>query len=295
MNKILIGLSIAFTYLLMVMGNIVTTTGSGLGCPDWPLCYGTMLPPMHIQTWIEWTHRLLGGATGLLILGAAIATWRTTKGTVRILTMSALGLLGLGSLFGGLIVKLEAPLLEGALHILVISFHIILATAIFTLMILAFRKLDQDKAKRENSVYPVMFGLVLLQVILGIFVRYAHAAMACSAEFPLCNGQVIPEFYDFGITIHFFHRVVAYIVFFFAGGYMIKALKDKDDALNATITFGLVVLQAGIGIGVIHSGMFLPLIVGHGGVGFLLLGWIAYRSAPGILGFNSVAAEGAKA
>ncbi|MBI5814707.1 MAG: heme A synthase [Nitrospinae bacterium] len=295
MNKILIGLSIAFTYILMVVGNVVTTTGSGLGCPDWPLCYGTVVPPLQIQTWIEWSHRLLGGATGLFILGATVSVWLTAKGPVRALTMSALGLLGVGAVFGGVIVMLEAPLLEGVLHIMVISFHIIVATAIFILMILAYRRLDTAPAAKENSVYTVMFAIILLQVILGIFVRYSQAAMACSAEFPLCNGQVIPEFAEPGIALHFVHRLMAYVVFFFTGGYMIKAIKDKSDVANSVITFSLVVAQGAVGIGIVHSGMFLPLIVGHGAFGFLLLGWVAYRSAPGLLGFNMLVQEEARA
>ncbi|MBI4667390.1 MAG: heme A synthase [Nitrospinae bacterium] len=282
MNKVLIGLSIFFTYILMVMGNIVTTTGSGLGCPDWPLCYGTVVPPLEMQPWIEWSHRLLGGATGFLILASTIFIWKNSKGAEKWLTAGALGLLGVGAVFGGIIVKLEAPLLQGALHVFVISFHIVLSTIIFSLMILAFRKVGGQAAK-PGVFYPLMFGLLSAQVLLGIVVRYSQASMACP-DFPLCNGQIIPEFTEPGIALHFVHRIIAYTIFAVSAGYAAMALKNGVDTRNAVITFALVFAQASFGIGLVQTGMFLPLIVLHGAVGFGLLGWIVYLTAPYLVG-----------
>ncbi len=56
----ILGGSIVSAYILMVMGTFVTSTGSGLACPDWPLCYGTVSPPLELSIWFEWGHRLLG-------------------------------------------------------------------------------------------------------------------------------------------------------------------------------------------------------------------------------------------
>ena len=76
-----IGLTILSLYLLMIMGAFVTSTGSGLACPDWPLCYGTIRPPFRMHIWFEWGHRLLGGATGLLLILSTIFVWMRYKGS----------------------------------------------------------------------------------------------------------------------------------------------------------------------------------------------------------------------
>ena len=279
--KTVLGLSILSTYVLMVMGNLVTTTGSGLGCPDWPLCYGTVVPPAEIKTWIEWTHRLMGALTGGFILVSAFLTWKHTKGAVKWLTLSALGLLGIGAVFGGIIVIIEAPLLEGPLHIAVISFHIVLATIIFTLMILAFRFFTGEgdpEAVKVNKIYPIIFGIVIVQVMLGILVRYGQASLACP-DFPTCRGVWVPEFSDYKVILQYFHRITALIIFTVVTWYFVAAIKAGRDVVNASVTFALVTAQATIGIYIVWTQMYLPLIVLHGATGFALLGWMAYRCA----------------
>jgi cytochrome c oxidase assembly protein subunit 15 len=65
------------TYLLIVIGGIVRVTESGLGCPDWPTCFGRLLPPPDIEAQIEFSHRFWASAiTSPLILIAAIWAWR---------------------------------------------------------------------------------------------------------------------------------------------------------------------------------------------------------------------------
>jgi cytochrome c oxidase assembly protein subunit 15 len=265
----------------MVMGNLVTTTGSGLACPDWPLCYGTVVPPLEVQIWFEWGHRLMGGLTGMLILISTVLTWIYTKGAVKWLTFSSLSLLGIGAVFGGIIVLIEAPLLEGPLHIAIISFHIVLATIIFTMMILSFRFFtagDDPEARKVDKIYPIIFGIVIVQVMLGILVRYGQASLACP-DFPTCRGVWVPEFADFKVILHFLHRLNALIIFTVVTGYFVVALKAGKDVVNASVTMVLMTAQATIGIYIVWSQMYLPFIVGHGATGFALLGWLAYRCA----------------
>ncbi len=280
MIKAVIGASVVVVYILMVMGNVVTTTGSGLACPDWPLCHGTVAPPLEISIWFEWGHRLLGGTAGLLVLSSAIVVWLNFTGRLRWLTSSALGLLVVGVIFGGIIVLIEAPMLKETLHLLIISFHILLATIIFALMILAYRSLPGPALEEDGKFYLYMFGLVFLQVMIGIFVRYGKAGLACGPDFPLCMGYLIPPFNTFEVTIHYVHRLVATAIFFYALWHMIDVIKKGYDSKKAIITFALILTQASFGIALVLTGMFLPFIILHGANGFLLLGWLVYRSAP---------------
>lgn len=66
----------AVTYLLIVMGSVVCMTGSGLGCPDWPMCYGKIIPPLDMGAIIETTHRFLAALTSPLLVAAAVVGWR---------------------------------------------------------------------------------------------------------------------------------------------------------------------------------------------------------------------------
>ena len=65
------------TYLLITTGGIVCVTESGLGCPDWPGCYGRILPPKRMDAIIEYTHRLVAALTSPVIIAAAIVGWRS--------------------------------------------------------------------------------------------------------------------------------------------------------------------------------------------------------------------------
>src|SRR5690349_17346265 len=71
----------AVMFALIVVGSIVRTTGSGLACPDWPLCHGRLIPPLQFNILIEWFHRLLALVVGLLLL--ATAAWTLLRPGTR--------------------------------------------------------------------------------------------------------------------------------------------------------------------------------------------------------------------
>ena len=70
------------TTLLIALGGIVCATESGAGCPDWPGCYGRIVPPPQVNAVIEYTHRFVAALTTPLILAAAWVSWRRTR-TIR--------------------------------------------------------------------------------------------------------------------------------------------------------------------------------------------------------------------
>ena len=286
---LMLGATVLFTYMLMVMGTFVTSTGSGLACPDWPLCYGTVAPPLHLSIWFEWGHRLLGGITGLFVVLSTILVWRNYKGVPRVLTSIVLALLAFGVVLGGVIVIMEAPVLTSLTHLLVISSHLIIATLVLCCLVFTLGYVFKSRAGSIGAHYKLLFGAVYLQVLLGIIVRYSQATLACT-DFPLCNGAVIPAFDNYQVALHFVHRLGALMIFAISASLLYRALRDRSDVKGFAVAFVLVLMQAFFGIMIVKTQMFLPVIILHGATGFLLLGFLAYRSFSSIFisaGLNS--------
>jgi len=278
LNTIL-GVTILFLYFLMVMGTFVTSTGSGLACPDWPLCYGSVTPPLKLSIWFEWGHRLLGGITGLLIITSTLLVWRRYRGAPRLLTGIVLGLLSLAVLIGGITVLIEAPYLDTVIRIAIVSSHLIIATLVLISLLFVLRRIAEKRQTGESGYHFFLFCAVYFQVILGILVRYSKASLACP-DFPLCQGKVIPALSNYAVALHFSHRILALTVVLLTTILLVRAVRKRRGVETSLITFTLVLLQALFGILIVLTGMFLPLIIMHGATGFLLLGWLAYQAAP---------------
>src|SRR6185369_16641465 len=111
------------TYLLILIGGLVHGTGSSLACPDWPTCYGTMLPKMEGGVAVEHSHRLAAGAVVILTLALAITLTLARQGgaerrrrTLRNVAWLAMTLVVVQALLGGITVILRLPTPVSTLH-----------------------------------------------------------------------------------------------------------------------------------------------------------------------------------
>ena len=127
-------------FALMVAGGFVTQTGSGMGCPDWPLCHGSVIPDFSDSTTaIEWTHRTIAASVGLLVLVTTVFAWWDRRDERRILYAATLtfALVVVQAVLGGAVVlsRLSAPLVVVHLSVGSAFFAMAVTTAILAFVL----------------------------------------------------------------------------------------------------------------------------------------------------------------
>jgi heme A synthase len=293
--------AVVATYLLIVVGAVVRVTDSGLGCPDWPLCHGGVVPPLEMTAILEYSHRVVGAAASTLMAVTAIAALVSRRGDRRVLLAAAgvPALLAIQIPMGGVIVYLE-------LEPIVVLVHLAFALLILGLLVWmsvfadAARGAESDAARRMPSLDPGgrtaagggpsdggrrsavplaeasigrgflwltrgTVAAVLGLVLTGAYVRASSATWACNG-FPTCNGEAFP----WGVMgplvdIHLIHRTAAYLVAALAAVTIWRAWRTQrhdTPTLIAATALGLaIVAQITIGAVGVSSGM-LALIRG---------------------------------
>lgn len=212
MYKRLILASALLTFLVVVFGAFVRLTDAGLGCPDWPGCYGQIsvprdkdaqlaaqmkFPGRPIETakaWIEMIHRYLAGSLGLLILALGVVAWRKRNeiNQSHILPTLLVAVVAFQALLGMWTITLLLKPLVVTLHLL---------GGMLTLALLTWLGMEQLSPRAHGQTREWVklrgwgwLGLLVLfvQIALGGWVSANYAAMACT-DFPLCRGEWLPE------------------------------------------------------------------------------------------------------
>ncbi|MDO8532434.1 MAG: heme o synthase [Dehalococcoidia bacterium] len=209
----LVLVSIIATFVLVVLGGVVRVTGSGLGCPDWPLCHGSVIPPLNLPTLIEYSHRLAASLVSLLVLATAIVAWtaRRNDRPVALAASIAFALLVAQVVLGGVTVLMELPPT-------IVTAHLATAEALLgvltVLYILARRHeiFASIGARRPSPGLLWMTGAAVLSIFAiifaGAYVRGTGATFACDG-WPFCGPELLPES---GLpAIHMAHRLVVLV------------------------------------------------------------------------------------
>lgn len=200
----------ALTYALIVMGGIVRTTGSGLGCPDWPLCHGRLIPPPDLTAWTEWVHRFIASFVGLFLVAATAVAWEEltiTHPVTRYLALT-IPLLLIEAGLGGLAVIRELPSE-------VVALHLALSLLIIALILLAAARAFRPavgRRRRASLARTADIALLLMYtfILTGALVTTTGAAWVCT-EWPLCNGRLLPG-NNFLALVNVIHRYMSVVV-----------------------------------------------------------------------------------
>lgn len=205
----------ASTYVLLFLGGLVTSTGSGLAVPDWPLSFGQVFPAMVGGVLFEHGHRLAASTVGLLTLALSIWTVASeTRPGVRVLGVAMLVGVVLQGVLGGVTVLYKLPLAVSVTHACLAQIFFCLAV---TMAVVTGPRWGAPRPRPLELAAPVpalaacATGAVFLQLVLGALVRHSGAGLAIP-DFPLAFGRLVPPFETSLIAIHFAHRVGAAVV-----------------------------------------------------------------------------------
>ncbi len=278
----------SFTYLalttslltlgLIVFGAVVRVTDSGLGCgSSWPLCDGTIIPPLdNLTAWIEWMHRLFAALIGLLGLGmlfVALRAYRQQNRLVLVATVAAAVMFFFQSALGAFVVVLDLPPTMVTLHL---GTAMLLLGALLLAAIASWYRPQTHHTRDHITLLAyITTGLSLVIILTGALVRGSGATLACE-DWPLCNGQVFPLDQGRLELVHMTHRYAVAalgITLLMLVGYVFRARTNRNVRTLSLVALGLYLAQSAVGALYVFS-LAAPLW-GAAHVGFAAATWAA--------------------
>jgi heme A synthase len=273
--------------LVMMLGNVVSATGSGLGCPDWPLCHGRFIPPGGTEIWIEFRHRLGVPLFSALLVATAVVTLRRAESRLlRRVAVALLALLALQIVLGGITVKLGLSAPVSTVHLLT---ALTIMAGLLTIAAGGItdplgspsaaprQATDPRQATALARLARAGLPVLLAQLALGGYVRHTGAGLACP-DFPLCGGDVLPGAGP--PLIHWVHRWLGVLLL---GLFLHVAMASRRTPLAGvgTALGALAILQVALGVAAVLMRLPVPVRAAHAAGGYALWGllvWLALRS-----------------
>jgi cytochrome c oxidase assembly protein subunit 15 len=305
----LVWFATALALFVVVLGAYVRLNDAGLGCPDWPGCYGELIPtdidesaaneafperPVEVaKAWYEMVHRYVASTLGFAIMLIAGLAWRNRKAAGQLIKLPII-LLGV-VIFQGLLGMWTVTLL---LKPVIVMAHLLGGLTTTGLLFWLLLEDARGIAAARKIAWPAAIGLIALvgQIALGGWVSSNYAALACP-DLPTCLGQWWPEQadfsegfvmwrglgmnYEFGIleaparvAIHFTHRLGAIVASLILLWVSIRYWLDDTSArmrMACLAIWAALVMQVAIGLSAVWFGLPLNVATAHNGVAALLL------------------------
>ncbi|GAB3778449.1 heme A synthase [Spirosoma horti] len=275
----LVSITIVVIYLLILAGGIVRGTGSGMGCPDWPKCFGRWVPPTEIsqlpanyqevygaklkgevlfnpvKTWIEYTNRLLGVLSGFLVFSTLLASLSYLRKDKAIVWGSLISflLIGFNGWLGSRVVATE-------LAQYVITLHLLLAILlVFTLLYVWLRSgshqwnVESEKTNKLRVILAITLLLTFMQILLGAQVRDVLDSVVKRIGYGERDNWISQLDWRFYV-----HRSFSLIVFalHISVIYQLRKLNKSGQLVKLTnILICLVVAEIGTGVIIAYLGV----------------------------------------
>ena len=305
-NKVLL-FSVLLALVVIVLGAYTRLSDAGLGCPDWPGCYGQISVPENIdndvhqrplevgKAWKEMIHRYVASTLGLMILFILFLVIRKKPIVAQSIWLPLLLLCTV--VFQALLGMWTVTML---LSPLIVTAHLV--GGFTTLSLLWWLFLNQNPVSQPSILPSGVFKIVavlalmivIFQILLGGWTSTNYAALACGTDFPTCLSEWLPKMdfgnafdlshksgidYEYGVlespartAIQFTHRVGALIVFFYLSllGFSLLVRKSLFGRLGFVL---LVLLVSQVTLGVLNVVLGLPILIAvlHNLVAALLL------------------------
>lgn len=309
-------IAVYLTFVVIVLGAWVRLTDAGLGCPDWPGCYGHLTWPQDESALAraeqvrpernvdvgsairEMVHRYAAGILGLIVLALAVLAWRRRQqpGQPVLLPIALLVLIIFQAALGAWTVTM---LLKPA----IVLAHLAGGMLTFSLLVWLYLKTRVRQARpnlpqrRLRWPLSIALGVLIVQILLGGWVSTNYAALSCP-DFPTCMGQWWPEAdfeegftlwrgvgvdyeggildHDARVAIHLSHRIGALFVVTVFAWLLWQLFRTPGMGAPGTVLAVLLSVQISFGILNVVLGLPLWIAVAHNGMAALLLGCMVW-------------------
>lgn len=257
---------------LMALGAGVRTMNAGLSCPDWPLCFGKVIPDFHVGVWFEFVHRAYAGVVAILYAIALVIAFRSDEVPKSTKTAAKWGVLFLTAqiVMGGLTVLL-------LVKAVVVTTHLLLATLFLSCVVWMLfgvhksvrenaperRRAENESLRRWKQILApfawILPTLVFLQIAIGGLVASTYSGSVC-VDWPLCNGQWVPTWRG-AIGLQIIHRFFAYALVSLFLGLAVVAFRQRHVMPSKFVQMsywgGAVVLLQTV-VGIMNLIYFIP-------------------------------------